>query len=135
MGSLKWVVGFLGWVSGGPIGALIGFLLGSVVESGVDALRRLAADGMDPDGAAAGKSGMGGTYRTRTYSAAEQRNSFMISLLVLSSAVIRADGRVSSAELNVVREFIRRNFGDAAVEDATRILDGLNREQINIYKR
>ena len=134
MGSLKWIVGFLGWVSGGPIGALIGFLLGSVVESGVDALRRLAADGMDPDGAAAGKSGMGGTYRTRTYSAAEQRNSFMISLLVLSSAVIRADGRVSAAELNVVREFIRRNFGDAAVEDATRILDGLNREQINIYE-
>ena len=26
MGSFKWIAGFLGWVSLGPIGALLGFL-------------------------------------------------------------------------------------------------------------
>ena len=41
MGSLKWIVGFLGWVSGGPIGALVGFLLGSFVETGLDAMRQI----------------------------------------------------------------------------------------------
>ena len=29
--SAKWIGGILGWVSGGPIGALLGFILGSVL--------------------------------------------------------------------------------------------------------
>jgi DnaJ like chaperone protein len=77
-----------------------------------------------------------GGYRTSTggrYTADEQRNSFFVSLLVLSSAVIKADGQVSQSELNCVREFIRRNFGDSAVNEAMTMLDGFNRQQVNIY--
>ena len=133
MGSLKWIVGFLGWVSGGPIGALLGFLLGSVMESGIDAMRQLGGSGQTASGA--GRDWQQQTaYRPRGYTATEQRNSFLMSLLVLSSAVIRADGRVHQRELDVVREFVRRNFGEAAVDEAMRILDGLNRQQVNIYE-
>lgn len=132
MGTLKWIVGFLGWVSGGPIGALIGFLLGSFVEKGIDSFRLLTG-GMD-----SGQEG-GATYQQTTtgprgYTATEQRNSFLVSLLVLSSSVIKADGRILQSELDYVRDFVRRSFGEAAVSEAMRILDGLNGQQVNLYE-
>ena len=147
MGALKWIVGFLGWVSGGPIGALIGFLLGSFVDTGLDAMRQITGGGFPGQGGSSGYPGGGyaggypggSTYQRQTtgsrgYTATEQRNSFMVSLLVLSSAVIKADGRIVQSELDHVRSFIRSNFGDAAVSDAMRILDELNRKEVNIYE-
>ena len=156
MGSAKWIVGFLGWVSGGPIGALLGYFIGSAVDKFIDVARQLpgGSDGYGTGGYGGGYgssrsgSGYGGytgqaggygqsTSRTSTsgrgYSTTEQRNSFFVSLLVLSSAVIKADGQVSQSELNCVREFIRRNFGESAVDEAMRMLDSFNRQQVNIY--
>ena len=109
MGSAKWIAGFLGWVSWGPIGALLGFVVGSVIDSAIE----------------------GGQ---RSFSATEQRNSFLVSLLVLSSAVIKADGKALESEMNVVRDFIRRNFGDAVVDEAMEYLRRLNATQVNIYE-
>lgn len=133
MGSVKWITGLLGWVSGGPIGALVGFLFGSLVDFGVDAVKMLT-------GGDEGQEGESGrtytrTYRTDTggYTATEQRNSFMVSLLVLSSAIIRADGRTMQSELDYVKSFIRSNFGEHAVDEAMRILDELSRQEINVY--
>jgi len=128
MGRLKWIAGFLGWVMVGPIGGLIGFLLGSAADSGLGIAQRMS-DGQQPGGYR-----QQGSYQGGYYSATEQRNSFMISLLVLSSAVVKADGRVLESELNVVRTFVRQNFGEAAVADAMRILEGLNGQQVNIYE-
>jgi DnaJ like chaperone protein len=160
MGSAKWIVGFLGWVSGGPIGALLGYFIGSAVDKFIDVARQLPGDGSGAGGYGSGGSSRGGYgggygtggyggytgrpggyqqqtggYRTSTgrYTADEQRNSFFVSLLVLSSAVIKADGSVSQSELDCVKEFIRRNFGDSAVSEAMRMLDGFNRQQVNIY--
>ncbi len=141
MGSIKWIAGFLGWVMVGPIGGLIGFLLGSAAESGLGMAQRMT-DGQQPG---AGSYRQQGGYRQGSYqagghrpggyySATEQRNSFLVSLLVLSSAVIKADGRVHQSEMDVVRQFVRQNFGEAAVEEAMRILDGMNRQQVNIYE-
>ena len=125
MGSFKWIAGFLGWVSWGPIGALLGFLAGSAVDTFLQFSRQLTG-GEQPET---------GTQRSgnRGYSASERRNSFMVSLLVLSSAVIRADGRTHPKELDTVRDFVRLNFGEEAVSEAMRILDGLNAQQVNIY--
>jgi len=114
MGAIKWITGLLGWVAGGPIGGLIGYLLGTAFDSGREPVRTST------------------TYRS--YSPTEQRNSFLISLLVLSSAVIKADGRVHQSELDLVRQFIRQNFGEAAVADAMQILQGLNDRQVNVYE-
>ena len=137
MGRLKWIAGFLGWVMVGPIGGLIGFLLGSAADSGLGLTQRMS-DGQQPGAGSYRQQGSyQGGYQQRTggyYSAAEQRNSFLISLLVLSSAVIKADGRVHQSELDLVRAFVRQNFGEAAVDEAMRILDGLNRQQVNIYE-
>ena len=118
MGKAKWIAGFLGWVTGGPIGALIGFALGAFVDLQFDAMKRLSGDT---------------TSTNRRYTSEEQRNSFMVSLLVLSSAVVKADGRIYKSEVEAVRSFIRQNFGESAVEEAMRIFDKLKTQQVNIY--
>ena len=128
MGSAKWIAGLLGWVAFGPIGALLGFFAGAMWDGAID-VARLLGEGASPDQ----------TYRrsssgARAYSAEEQRNSFFVSLLVLSSAVIKADGKTHPREIDVVKDFIRRNFGDAAVDDALRVLERLNTQQVNIYE-
>ena len=126
MGKAKWIAGFLGWVAFGPIGALLGFLTGSFIDVQIDVAKRVSGSGGNT-------TGTGNGPRTGD-SPNEQRNSFMVSLLVLSSAVIKADGQVRQAELDQVRAFIRQNFGEAAVPQAMQILDGLNRQQVNIYE-
>ena len=141
MGAFKWIGGLLGWVSGGVIGALIGYLVGSLAESGLDAMNQLGGgtgsySGSNTRTGTGSRSGSytgGQAYRRTGYSAEEQRNSFMVSLLVLCSAVIRADGRTHPAELSFVREFLRSNFGESSVEEGMKILDGLNSQEINIY--
>lgn len=149
MGAIKWIAGLLGWVSGGPIGALLGFFFGSMVDDGINGIKFQVGQGQDGNGQTGGRStaGQGGSrsagqgsgrtggqsYRTGGYSATEQRNSFMVSLLVLSSAVIRADGKFLQSEFNYVRAFIRSNFGTQAEDEAMRILDSLNRQEINVY--
>ena len=122
MGFGKWIGGFLGWVTLGPIGALLGFWVGSAVDSYIDNAGLLTG----------GERPAGG-YSRNTYSATEQRNSFLVSLLVLSAAVIKADGKTLQSELDYVKDFVRRNFGDAAVPEAMRMLDEFTRQQVNIY--
>ena len=127
MGKAKWIAGFLGWVAWGPIGALLGFVAGAFLDAQIDFAKQLGGS----DGAAGSTAGT--TSRQRGYTAGEQRNSFLVSLLVLSSAVIKADGQVRQAELDRVRQFVRQNFGEAAVDQAMQMLDGLNRQQVDIY--
>ncbi len=121
MGIGRWITGALGWALGGPIGGLIGYLLGSAFER---------------------EQGEGGNYRGRTYggsfgdsgsySANEQRNSFLVSLLVLAAAVMKADGKVMRSELDFVKQFISRNFGERATADALKILKGLLDKDIDL---
>jgi DnaJ like chaperone protein len=134
MGSLKWLAGLLGWASMGPLGGLLGFFLGSAIETYIGMSRQLpGGDSSSESYTGRGYNRTGGSASRGGYTATEQRNSFFMSLLVLSSAVIRADGRTHPSELEYVKSFIRNNFGDNAVREAMRILEGLNAKQVNIY--
>jgi len=88
----KWVGGGLGWVFGGPIGGILGFALGSMFE------------GMNK-----------GSYSYR----GTPRGDFAMSLLVLSAAVMKADEKVVKAELDYVRNFFIRQFGE---EEGSRLI-------------
>ncbi len=88
----KWVGGGLGWAFGGPIGAILGFAFGSMF------------DGMQT-GKYAYKSGTSG------------RGDFNVSLLILSAAVMKADNRVTKAELEYVKAFLIRQFGPQAGQE------------------
>ena len=140
MARTKWIAGLLGWVAYGPIGALLGYFLGSFIDKSIDAARQIGSGQTTGTGYGAGSRTTygGGGYTqsqggSRTYSTTEQRNSFFVSLLVLSSAVIKADGKTLQSEIDVVKNFIRQNFGQNAVDEAVRMLDSLNSQQVDIY--
>ena len=127
MGVGKWISGFLGWMVFGPIGGLVGFFLGSLVEKG-SFIQIEQGTGNPPYG-----TGTGGGY-SREQQRTGQRNSFLMSLLVLSAAVIKADGHFVKSELEYVKAFLRQNFGEDAAEQAKDIIKGLMEKDINIYE-
>ncbi len=132
MGAFKWLAGLLGWASMGPIGGLLGYFAGVIVENTLSAMRQPREGGGSVH---MGTESSSGTYQSgRGYSATEQRNSFFLSLLVLSSAVMRADGRTTSQETRFVLDFIRSNFGLQAVPEAERVLRDLEGKNLNIYE-
>ena len=63
-----------------------------------------------------------------------QRNSFLMSLLVLSAAVIKADGKTTSQELSTLRSFFARNFGPQAGNEAEEIVKDLLSKDFNLYE-
>lgn len=115
----KWIGGIIGWAASGPIGALIGVVLGAIVDRAINSAS-LPAKESDA------KTGGRGPQ--------PQRNSFLISLLVLSSAVIRADGKTREEELRTVRDFVRQSFGEAYVDQAMQILSSLSAQEVNVYQ-
>lgn len=52
----------------------------------------------------------------------EQRNSFLFSMLVLSSYIIKADNKIMHSEMEFVRQFLHQNFGEQAVNQGQEIL-------------
>lgn len=92
-------------MAGGPLGALAGFVFGSLFDT----------DSNDA-GSYYGEAPTHGT----TYTG--QRNSFLFSMLVMASYIIRADGRIMHSEMEFVRRFLRSTFGEAAVGEGERIL-------------
>lgn len=102
MGFGKWIGGIAGFMAFGPLGALAGYALGSLLEKVSDVgAEGIGVQGVDPRG---------------------QRSSFLFSLLVMASYIIRADGKVMHSEMEFVRRFLRVNFGEAAVEEGNQIL-------------
>lgn len=122
MGVGRWIGGFLGFMSGGPLGALAGYAVGWLFEKGAEGF---SIDYTNPNGTYS-NTWEEGRYNNNAYSAQQryegQRNSFLFSLLALASYIIKADGRVMHSEMEYVRSFLRRNFGDMAVHQGEQIL-------------
>ena len=124
MGIGRWIGGFLGFINGGPLGALAGYAIGWLFEKGTEGFSDNADNTFD-NGTYRNSNAYGGnTYSG--YSAQQQyegeRNSFLFSLLVLASYIMKADGRVMHSEMELVRTFLRRNFGEIAVRQGEEIL-------------
>ncbi|MBO4811988.1 MAG: TerB family tellurite resistance protein [Prevotella sp.] len=114
MGLGKWIAGYLGWIVLGPIGGILGFLLGSLFESSSSTSQSQG-----------GERTFGSQEQTQqTYSNQQQgdRNSFLLSMLVMAAYIIRADGRVMHSEMEMVRGFLRQNFGAEAEQQGNDIL-------------
>ena len=123
MGAGKWIGGILGFIVHGPMGALVGIALGSLFDRGADAVNESA------QGGEYGPGGTGYGAQSQQTSYEGQRNSFMFSLLVLASYIIKADGRVMHSEMELVRQFLRQNFGQQAMLQGDEILRRLFEEQ------
>jgi DnaJ like chaperone protein len=101
----KWIGGGLGWAFGGPIGGILGFIFGTMV-----------------DGMQSGKF----EYKPT------QSGDFSISLLVLSAAVMRADGKVMKSELDYVRNFFIRQFGVETANNRIQMLQEILKQDFNL---
>lgn len=113
MGLGKWIAGALGWAMFGPIGGILGYLFAANME-------RLAEASV----------GYGDEQNWNQ----GQRNSFLMSLLVLSAAVIKADGKVTSQEISKLREFFAANFGAQAADEAESVVRELVQKEFNLYE-
>lgn len=113
MGFGKWIAGALGWAMFGPLGGILGYFFTSRLEKLAE-----AASVYDED---------------QTWNQG-QRNSFFMSLLVLSTAVIKADGKTTSEEISRLREFFARNFGVQAASEAEEIVRELLQKDFNLYE-
>ena len=111
MGLGKWIAGALGWAMFGPIGGILGYYFASRVEKLAESTVVYSED--------------------QTYNQG-QRNSFLMSLLVLSAAVIKADGKTTSQELSTLRSFFARNFGPQAGNEAEEIVKDLLSKDFNL---
>ena len=96
----KWIGGLLGFVALGPLGALAGLILGSLYDD----------------------KEQGETGEAYADPRRGERNGFLFSMLVMASYIIRADGKIMHSEMEYVRQFLRRNFGEMAVEEGQQIL-------------
>jgi DnaJ like chaperone protein len=117
----KWIGGALGFMSGGPLGMIVGMLIGTVFDAIAGSLSNNSSN-----------TESSGTDSSQQQFYDGQRNSFLFSLLVLASYIIKADGRVMHSEMEFVRRFLRSNFGDAAVSQGEQILLKLFEEQDNM---
>lgn len=135
MAAGKWIGGVLGFITAGPLGALAGYALGSLFEHGLDAVNRdgdhhynNAYDAYSGQQSYSSQ-GFGSQSYGRQQSYEGERNSFMFSLLVLSSYIINADGKIMHSEMEMVRCFLRQNFGEAAKQQGEGILLKLFEQQ------
>ena len=102
-----WITGALGWAFFGPLGGLFGYAAGSLINS---VQRANAAQGA-PDAA---------------------RNGFIASLLALTAAMMKADGRATKSELDLVKQFFAQQFGPAIARQALALLRELLQQDIPV---
>ena len=103
----KWIGLIIGGISYGFIGGLLGWLLGSLID-------RLFAP------------------KVRIYTQHYQRSDFMESLLILTAAVLKADGHVERSEFAYVRDYLVRSLGPMQAQNAMNRLTEILGESYNI---
>lgn len=114
----------------GLIGALIGYLiLGSIWAALIGFSIGLAIDedkkrrNSQPKDNQSAEDILNRVRQERSKSQARRdTQGFFFSLMVLAADIIQADGKIMHSEMELVRQFIRVNFGESAVEQGNNIL-------------
>ncbi len=104
----------MGWAFGGPIGAIIGYALGSLFSTNQPRVFRSEVN--------------------QQFGNTEEKRDFNVTLLVLSAAVMKADGNVKRSELDYVKRFFLQNFGQERAENYIKMLRDILEKDYNIYE-
>ena len=95
------------------MGAIIGYAIGSLFSgSGIQQIRSEVND---------------------TFGNTEEKRDFNVTLLVLSAAVMKADGNVRKSELDYVKRFFLQNFGQERAESYIKMLREILEKDYNLY--
>lgn len=105
MGFAKFVGAGLGWTVGGPIGGMLGFAFGSLI----DGFHQADAKQFEKEKA---------ERRQNT-----EPGDFEVSLLILSALVIKADNKIDQRELDYVRTHFVSLFGKSRANNAFKIFN------------
>jgi DnaJ like chaperone protein len=114
---LKWLGGGIGWAAGGPIGAVLGFALGSMI-----------------DGMQSGVYEYEPHQRPNFNTPQTTPNDFILSLLILASAVMKSDHKVLKSELDFVKRFLLQQFGSDEAERQLLILRELLKKDYDLQQ-
>jgi DnaJ like chaperone protein len=110
---IKLILTGLGWAFGGPIGGIIGYALGSLFSSNRPSAIRSEVN--------------------EQFGNTEEKRDFNVTLLVLSAAVMKADGNIKKSELDYVKRFFLQNFGQERAENYIKMLREILNKDYNIY--
>lgn len=110
---LRLILTGLGWSFGGPLGAIIGYAMGGIFSGRPTAIRSEVND---------------------TFGNTEEKRDFNVTLLVLSAAVMKADGNVKKSELDYVKRFFLQNFGQQRAESYIKMLREILEKDYNLYE-
>lgn len=111
---LKLFLTGLGWAFGGPLGGIIGYAIGALFSgNGPRVIRSEVTD---------------------TFGNTEEKRDFNVTLLVLSAAVMKADGNVKRSELDYVKRFFLQNFGQDRAESYIKMLREILEKDYNLYE-
>ena len=113
----KWLGAGIGFTFGGPIGAILGFVAATVVDkfTNEDFVKEQQNYQKDFQ-----------QKRAQTLS-----GYFEISLLILASVVIKADGKVDERELNYVRSQFVGMYGKDRANKAFQLFKGMMKKQVS----
>lgn len=109
----KWIGGIAGWAAFGPVGGIIGAAIGHLFDA--------TPKNPEPN------KGQGKNYRHRTSSA-----DFARALVILSAAVMKADGKVVKSELDYVKEYFVRAFGEEMAKELILVLRNVLKQDIQL---
>ncbi|MBR1770301.1 MAG: TerB family tellurite resistance protein [Bacteroidales bacterium] len=105
---MKWIASIIGYiVGGGLLGGVIGYGIGSLIDS-------LVKKEYETDG--------------------RKQGDFVMSILVLFSAVMKSDGRVLKSELNYVKKWLVTNLGEEDAQNRLLILRELLKKDIDLHQ-
>ena len=114
MGAFKWIGGVLGWSVGGVIGGIMGYAFGSILEHAVSG--EFSANRDTDNNTYKGEWGQN-TRSNNWKKQQTQPGDFGVSLLLLSASVMKSDNRVLKSELDYVKDFFKRQFGQDKAEN------------------
>ena len=102
---IKWLGAGLGFAFAGPMGSILGFVVGNFIDgfskADIEQAKKFSSSGGNV-----------------------QSGDFEISLLLLSSEVIKADGKVDERELAFVRDYFKRMYGEERANHAFKLFKG-----------
>ncbi|MGY5352441.1 TerB family tellurite resistance protein [Wenyingzhuangia sp. IMCC45533] len=110
----NWIGAGIGWAAAGPMGAALGYLIGSVIKKATTDYDEF--------------------NHPENYAKQQTQNGdFEISLLFLSAEVIKADGKILREELDYVRNYFVKIYGKERANNAFKLFKGIvNDNSINL---
>lgn len=101
----KWLGAGLGFVVGGPIGGLLGFITGTMFERGQSDAKEIS----------------------------QNVSEFEVNLMVLASHFIKIDGRVSMSEIQFTEQFLNTHFDPAYNTERRQILNHCLQKEYDLH--